>query len=521
MPTENFYITTPIYYVNAEPHIGHAYTTILADVVARYNMSILNKEVFFLTGTDEHGSKVEEAARKNNISPIEQCNITSERFKKLWNKLNVSYDYFIRTTENKHESTVMKILTILYETGMIYKSKYSGWYCVSCERFFTDKDLEDDIDNKKCLLCGKSLEEIEEDNYFFRMSLYHDWLIDYIKNHPNFILPIEKANETLGFLKKPLNDLCISRPKNRVKWGIELPFDDKYVSYVWVDALINYLSGIHYLDNDKKNIFKKWWPASIQLMAKDILIAHTIYWTIILKALNLKLPNTIFVHGWWLIDSEKMSKSSKNAINPMDLIDKFGVDAFRYFLISDMTPGHDANFSEEIFIRRYNSDLVNNIGNFVSRVFKFLTKYRDGIIPLPDNTLPDNIFRNLKDNLFKFINNSNFLVQNMELNKYVNVIVEMIKSGNEYIEIMTPWKLLSQSGDNAKRLDTIMYNLVEFIRIIFSLLYPVMPNTSKKIINVININTTDYFSKNIFKWGMTQSGSKIVYDIILFPRIDR
>ncbi|MCK5844231.1 MAG: methionine--tRNA ligase, partial [Victivallales bacterium] len=315
---DNFYITTPIYYVNDKPHIGHAYTTLLADVMARYKR-LADTPTFFLTGTDEHGQKVAKAAKENGITPQEQCDTTVVRFQELWERLGITHNDFIRTTDEHHKKIVRAILTDLHERDLIYKAEYKGRYCVPCERFFTDKDLDDD---GNCPECARSTDEIVESNYFFRMSQYQEWLIEYIKSNPDFIQPAFRANETLGFLKRPLEDLCISRPKSRLAWGIELPFDSDYVCYVWFDALVNYISGVGYGSDDAE--FAKWWPASYHLIGKDILTTHTVYWPTMLKAMGLEMPKTIFAHGWWLVGDSKMSKTTGNVVNPMEMADKYG-----------------------------------------------------------------------------------------------------------------------------------------------------------------------------------------------------
>ena len=320
----SFYVTTPIYYVNDKPHIGHAYTTILADVLASYHR-LLDVPTHFLTGTDEHGQKVQQAAEDNGITPIEQCDQTVVRFEELWNRLEITNDDFIRTTQKRHTDVVQATLQSLYDRGEIYKGEYQGWYCVSSERFLTEKELTDE----NCPDYGKPVESIVESNYFFKMSKYQDWLIEYIESNPDFIQPAFRANETLGFLKsKPLQDLCISRPKSRLEWGIELPFDDNFVTYVWFDALINYISAVGYLSDQKQ--FNSLWPCSCHLIGKDILTTHTVYWPTMLKAMGLDMPKSIFAHGWWLTGRTKMSKSLGNVVNPMDMIDQYGVDAVSY-----------------------------------------------------------------------------------------------------------------------------------------------------------------------------------------------
>ncbi|MGE4301709.1 MAG: methionine--tRNA ligase [Victivallaceae bacterium] len=463
MGKDTFYLTTPIYYVNDKPHIGHAYTTVLADVLARFHR-LLGEPTFFLTGTDEHGQKVQKAAAEKGITPKEQCDETVVRFQELWTRLDITNDRFIRTTEPYHKEVVSKILQDLYDRDLIYKASYSGWYCVPDERFFTEKDLVDG----KCPECGRDVTEIVEENYFFRMSRYQEWLVDYIQTHPEFIQPAFRANETLGFLKKPLNDLCISRPKSRLSWGIELPFNRDYVCYVWFDALINYISGIGYLQDEET--FNKWWPASYHLIGKDILTTHTVYWPTMLKAMNVPMPKTIFAHGWWLAGRDKMSKSRGNAVSPMDMIDKYGVDAFRYFLLAEMTLGNDASFTEEAFILRYNSDLANDLGNLLSRVAKTVVRM-GGEIPAPGEL-------GIEENeLFTALHNAIVVTENsireMRLDAGIAAVMDAVRAGNRYIERTAPWAL-AKNGDIA-RLSTVIYSSCELLRQVSVLLYPVMP----------------------------------------------
>jgi methionyl-tRNA synthetase len=361
MTDKTFYITTPIYYVNDKPHIGHAYTTILADVIARYHR-LKGEAVHYLTGTDEHGQKVQRAAEKDGITAQQKADTTVVRFQELWQKLGITHDDFIRTTEPRHKEVVQAILSDLYARGEIYKAEYDGLYDVTSETFITEKDLPE----------GKTPEDlpnivrIKEANYFFKMGSYQGWLIDYIEKNPEFIQPDFRRNETLGFLRKPLQDLCISRPKSRLAWGIELPFDKDYVCYVWFDALVNYISAVGYGTDDQK--FNACWPVDIQLIGKDILTTHTVYWPTMLKAINVPMPKTVFAHGWWMFGDAKMSKSLGNVVDPMAMIDQYGVDAFRYFVMAEMAPGQDSSFSETGFIRRYNSDLANDLGNLLSRL---------------------------------------------------------------------------------------------------------------------------------------------------------
>lgn len=368
-----YYVTTPIYYVNAPPHIGHAYTTIVADVLARYHR-LAGYRTFFLTGTDEHGDKIVEAASKAGMDPQAYADKISALFRSLWPELNVTNDYFIRTTDANHKKTVQYILNKVYENGDIYFGHYEGFYCVGCERFYTEKELVDG----KCPDHQSEPEFRKESNYFFRMSKYQDWLVDYINKHPNFIRPERYRNEVLAFLREPLEDLCISRPKTRLSWGIELPFDPDYVTYVWFDALINYISALGYPDG--KN-FRTFWPAAQHLIAKDILKPHAVYWPTMLKAAGIEPYRNLNVHGYWNVDQSKMSKTLGNVVRPLELKDRYGLDAFRYFLIRDMVFGLDANFNEEAFVNRLNSDLANDLGNLVSRVISMALKYFGGAFP--------------------------------------------------------------------------------------------------------------------------------------------
>ena len=463
MNTDRFYITTPIYYVNDKPHIGHAYTTILADVLARYHRS-LNEPTFFLTGTDEHGQKVQRAAAARQMEPQAHCDETVVRFQELWKRLGITNDRFLRTTFDWHKKVVQQVLQDLYDRGEIYRAEYTGWYCVGDERFFTEKDLVDG----KCPECGREVSEIVESNYFFRMSKYQNWLIEYIETHPDFIQPAFRANETLGFLRKPLADLCISRPKARLNWGIELPFDKDFVTYVWFDALLNYLSGVGYKQDDA--MFEKWWPASCQLIGKDILTTHSVYWPTMLKAIGLPMPRTIFAHGWWLTGNTKMSKSLGNVVNPMDMVEKYGVDAFRYFLLAEMTPGNDANFTEEAFVARYNSDLANDLGNLLSRVLKMVLR-NGGAIPAPGELDADD--RELLAASSAAVSGMESAIRELKFDQGLNAVLQSVRAGNRYLEKTAPWTL-AKKGETA-RLNTVLHTAAEALRRAAVLLLPVMP----------------------------------------------
>ncbi len=463
MNSEKFYISTPIYYVNDKPHIGHAYTTVLADVLARYNRS-LGMPTFFMTGTDEHGQKVEKAAKAHDVTPQHHADETVVRFQELWKKLEITHDRFLRTTEANHKAVVQEVLQDLFERGEIYKASYTGFYCVACERFYTEKDLVDG----NCPECKRAVSTLEESNYFFRMGKYREWLIDYIETHPGFIQPAFRANETLGFLRKGLDDLCISRPKSRLNWGIELPFDRDYVCYVWFDALLNYISGIGYRRDDA--MFHRWWPATYHLIGKDILTTHTVYWPTMLKALDLPMPEAVFAHGWWLIGEEKMSKSSGNVVDPLAMAEKYGVDAFRYFLLAEMVMGQDASFSEDAFIRRYNSDLANDLGNLLSRVLK-LTLRNGGVVPVPGAPGPEELA--LNDAVAHAVEAMEQAVPAMRLDQGIGAVLGAVRAGNRYLEQTAPWKL-AKSGDT-ERLNTVLYTAAEALRRFAVLLAPLMP----------------------------------------------
>lgn len=508
MGKDTFYITTPIYYVNDKPHIGHAYTTILADVLARFHR-LLGDPTFFMTGTDEHGQKVEKAAAEKGIPPQQQADETVIRFQELWQKLDITFDRFIRTTMPFHKKVVQEALQDLYDRGLIYKAEYEGWYCVPDERFCTERDLVDG----KCPDCGREVTRIVESNYFFKMSQFQDWLIDYIKSHPDFIQPAFRANETLGFLKKPLNDLCISRPKSRLSWGIELPFDRDYVCYVWFDALINYISGVGYRQDDEQ--FKKWWPASYHLIGKDILTTHTVYWPTMLKAMNLEMPKTIFAHGWWLIGKDKMSKSRGNVVNPMDMAEKYGVDAFRYFLLAEMTMGNDASFSEEAFILRYNSDLANDLGNLLSRVLK-MTLRNGGTVPQPGEYSAE------ENELFAALHNAisatESSIKEMRLETGIAAILEAVRAGNRYLEKTAPWTLLKQG--NTEKLNTVLYVCAELLRNVSVLLYPVMPEKMGDLREAIGLERElDVNIRDLTRGGNVMTGKVMKDREPLFMRI--
>jgi len=496
----NYFLTTPIYYVNDKPHIGHAYTTILADVLARFHRT-MGDDVFFLTGLDEHGLKVQQAADEKGISPQQHCDEMAPRFINLWKKLHIQYDDFIRTTEKRHEKVVQDILKYVFERGDIYFDEYTGEYCVGCERFYTEKELVDG----KCPQHEKPLETITEKNYFFKMSKYQKQLVEYINDNSDFIQPKHRKNEILGFLKQTLDDLCISRPKSRLNWGIELPFDKDYVTYVWFDALINYVTAPGYSNNDKS--FNKWWPA-VHLIGKDILMTHAVYWPTMLFSANIPQPKTIFAHGWWLIGESKMSKSLGNVINPLELIDKYGVDPLRYYLMREMVLGQDASFTMESFIKRYNSDLANDFGNLFSRVSTLIAKNFENVIPEPSELTVVEI--EIQKHAESVIKQTNNLIEKMRINEAIEEILQFVRSINRYMEQQAPWELVKTDKSAAAR---VLYTAAESLRVSALLLQPIMPNRTKIILDIFNAMDTE------LKWGKLKSGIVIKKHSPLFPRI--
>jgi len=490
---DKYYLTTPIYYVNDKPHIGHAYTTILADTITRYR-SLLGEKPIFLTGLDEHGLKVQQAAEKNGKSAQDHCDSMAPAFIDLWKKLNINYSDFIRTTEPRHTNIVQKILIKVHETGDIYMDEYEGWYSISEERFITEKELD----------TGQfgEVKQIKEKNYFFRMSKYQNTLINKIESDELLIQPKSRKNEVLGFLKNELSDLCISRPKSRLEWGIELPFDDNYVTYVWFDALINYISAIGAYKDDKK--FSSLWPADVHLIGKDILTTHSVYWPTMLLSLGLPLPKRIFAHGWWLTDNQKMSKSLGNIVSPLMLIDDFGVDSVRYYLMSEMVLGMDATFSSESFEKKYNSDLANDFGNLVSRVSTLIKNNFDEKIP--KNSLAES---DLSSNFQKIVLKEQ--LDNLEIDKVINDIMIFIRSINVFMEQNEPWKLVKSDKEQA---GNILYHCAESLRLAAVMLSPVMPSKTKDILDILGTNEAELV------WGKLNSGSKISTTEPIFPRIN-
>ncbi len=508
MEKKKFYITTPIYYPSASFHIGHCYTTVIADAIARFK-KLEGYDVFFLTGSDEHGLKIQKKAEEAGVTPQEYVDKIIADAKDLWKSLDIDYDKFIRTTDDYHQETVQKIFKKLYDQGDIYKGEYKGLYCTPCESFWTESQLVDG----KCPDCGREVNMVSEEAYFFRLSKYQDRLVEYIETHPEFIQPVSRKNEMINnFIKPGLEDLCVSR--TTFNWGIPVTFDPKHVVYVWIDALSNYISALGYLSEDD-SLFKKYWPADLHIVGKEIVRFHTIIWPCLLMALDLPLPKQIFGHGWLVINGGKISKSLGNYRDPREYITEYGVDAIRYYLLREVPFGSDGTFSEDLLITRYNTDLANTVGNLVNRTLSMLNKYFDGVV------VNSNVETEFDKDLISLVEGTkdkvNDYMDKLEIPEALDSIFDIFRRCNKYIDETTPWSLAKE--ENKDKLKKVLYNLLESIRIGAILLKPFLINTSNEILRQINTQKTSY--EEIDKFGSLEEGIKINDFKPIFMRIEK
>ena len=504
---DRIYLTTPIYYVNAEPHLGHTYTTVVADTLKRYYQSI-GYETFFLTGTDEHGDKIAQAAAASGADPKAYVDRISELFRSTWDRCGIAYDFFIRTTDDYHKEFVQKILQKIYDAGDIYFGEYGGFYCYGCERFYTEKELV----NGKCPDHQKAPDYISEKNYFFRMSKYQDRLLDALQSRPDLIRPDRYRAEVLAFLREPLEDLCISRPTSRLQWGIPLPFDANYVTYVWFDALLNYVSALEHRGHHALETF---WPKANHLIAKDILKTHAIYWPTMLMAAGFEMFDHLNVHGYWVMDSGKMSKSLGNVVRPLEMKERFGMEAFRYFLLREMAFGQDAKFSEEALVTRINADLANNLGNFVSRALAMQQKYFSGIVqPLSDPWPPEDA--QLRDVFYAAESECKNFTAELQFHRALEAVWSALDHANRYIVQTAPFTMIKDPARQS-RVGEVLHHLLEVLRTLARVLAPFMPDTAKELRELLAIDEAELKAP----WGQGfVAGHQVHAPKVLFPRIE-
>jgi len=506
---KRFYVTTAIDYANGSPHLGHAYEKVLTDVVTRVR-GLRGEEPHFLTGLDEHGQKVQQGAAEEGVEPQARCDRFAGEFQALCEKLLVSHDDYVRTTEERHKKVVRDILQRLFDEGQIYKADYSGYYSARAEQFLQEKDKED---GEWPEIYGE-VTEITESNYFFKLSQHQDWLIEHLKTNEDFIFPKFRAKQVLEFLKEPLNDLCISRPVERLSWGIPLPFDEDYVTYVWFDALINYVSAVGYGEDR----FSDYWPADVHVIGKDILSPpHAVYWPIMLKGAGIELPKQLLVHGWWTMGGEKMSKSTGEVVDPLELAEKHGPDAFRYFVMREMTVGQDSEFTSELFLTRYNTELGNDLGNLVSRILNMTGRYAEGTVPV--STVDEEPEQELRRTWDETRDPALEMFDGYQYNFGLEKTFVFVRAINRYVEVRAPWKLAkSEDADDTPRLATSLAVMAEALRLANALLAPVMPGINAKINELLGLPPTETWDEFLLDWGTTLEGNQLGEKAILFPR---